>query len=483
MRTRPIASANEIGTEPRAIASVSPDSEPLRLAFHSQDLKLRPLLGSALGREFQVTVEPEREKLHNLIAKDLSEVLILDLDSTYSPIDQQVRFFDEIVESGIAVVIMTDDDSRATAIELVERGAYGYFRKPPALRELKAIVRKAHEHSVLRRRAGNHRQLSPQEPHCDRLIGTSAPMRTVYNLIHKVASLNASVLITGESGTGKELVARAIHNLGARADRPFIAVSCGAIPETLIESELFGHEKGAFTGTTGTREGYLERPANGTLFLDEIGELSLHTQVKLLRVLQQKEFSRLGSSRLIPLQARVIFATHRDLPQMVEKGTFRRDLYYRVNVMRIGCPSLAERPEDISLLAHHFLAHYSEQYQKPISRIDPRALALLEEYSWPGNVRELENVVQSALIVAETDSIRPQDLPEHLRQTSVAIAGTDPHAASFEKMLDEFRVRLATKAIQECNGNKTLAARSLNISRAYLHQLIRTTEGESELAS
>lgn len=460
----------------------STEAGMLRLAFYSQDLKLRPLLALALGAEFQVTVEPDREKLRNLIAKELCDVLILDLDSIYCPVDQQVSLFEEIADSGIAIIVMTDDGSRSTAVELVERGAYGYFRKPPALRELKAIARKAHEHSVLKRRAEPRRPSVIQASSCDRLIGTSAPMRMVYDLVRKVASLNASVLITGESGTGKELVARAIHNLGDRADKPFVAVSCGAIPETLIESELFGHEKGAFTGTTGMREGYLEQAGEGTLFLDEIGELSLSTQVKLLRVLQQKEFSRLGSNRLIPLAARVVFATHRDLAQMVEKGTFRRDLYYRVNVMRVACPSLAERPEDIALLARHFLAQYCEQYGKPVWRIEGRALTLLEEYGWPGNVRELENVIQSAVILAEGDAIRPEDLPEQLRQAGISRPAGEVNTASFEQMLQEFRVKLAAKAIQDCNGNKTLAARNLNISRAYLHQLIKTTEQENEVA-
>jgi transcriptional regulator with PAS, ATPase and Fis domain len=257
-------------------------------------------------------------------------------------------------------------------------------------------------------------------------------------------------------------------------------VSCGAIPETLIEAELFGHEKGAFTGTTGTREGYLEQAGSGTLFLDEIGELSLHTQVKLLRVLQQKEFCRLGSNRIIPLQARVIFATHRDLAQMVEDGTFRRDLYYRVNVMRINCPALVDHIEDLSLLAHHFLRQYSEQYQKPVHSIQVSAMTLLQEYGWPGNVRELENVIQRGIIVADGDSIGPNDLPEHLRQPALPMGGLQ--ASSFEKLLQEFKVKLATKAIEDCNGNKTLAARSLNISRAYLHRLIRLSEDEWDVA-
>src|SRR5713226_1053122 len=208
---------------------------------------------------------------------------------------------------------------------------------------------------------------------CDSLIGCSSRSLAVYDLIRRVRDLDAYVLITGESGTGKELVARAIHNLSHRAKAPFVAVSCGAIPETLIEAELFGHEKGAFTGTNGTREGYMEQAADGTLLLDEIGELSQQTQVKLLRVLQQREFSRLGSGKLIPLKARVLFATHRNLSEMVEEGTFRRDLFYRVNVMRINIPPLRDRTEDIPLLAEHFLLQYASAYNKPVSEIRPSA--------------------------------------------------------------------------------------------------------------
>ncbi|HSU61623.1 MAG TPA: sigma-54 dependent transcriptional regulator [Bryobacteraceae bacterium] len=452
----------------------------IRLGLYSQDAKLQPLLASALGREFEVIVEPDGERIKELVAQNRCEVLILDLDSSYCSIAQRIQVFEDIADFRIATVALIDDEARPVAVELVQRGLYSYFRKPPALRELKIGLRRAYEHSAWKRETQPARPPLEQTVNCDRLIGASAPMRSVYDLVRRVASLNASVLITGESGTGKELVARAIHNLGNRSNRPFIAVSCGAIPETLIEAELFGHEKGAFTGTVGAREGYLEQAANGTLFLDEIGELSLHTQVKLLRVLQQKEFSRLGSNRLIPLHARVIFATHRDLTQMVEDGTFRRDLFYRVNVMRINCPALVDHVEDIPLLAHHFLRHYSEQYQKPVHTIQVSAMTLLQEYGWPGNVRELENVIQGAIILTDNDSIGPHDLPEHLRQPVLAMGGLQ--ASSFEKLLHEFKVKLATKAIEECNGNKTLAARSLNISRAYLHRLIRLSEDECDVA-
>lgn len=291
-----------------------------------------------------------------------------------------------------------------------------------------------------------------------------------------VASLNAFVLVTGGSGTGKELVANAIHNLGNRAKQPFIAVSCGAIPETLIEAELFGHEKGAFTGSTGARAGYLEQAGAGTLFLDEIGELSLNTQVKLLRVLQQRELCRLGGSKLIPLSARVVFATHRNLQQMVEAGTFRRDLFFRVNVMTINVPTLRERTEDIPTLARHFLVRYATEYEKPVTDIRPNAIELLVDYDWPGNIRELENVIQGAVILADGDCITRAELPDHIQQlaeekTVQAELGSEP--GCFEDQMWNFKVSLANKAISECNGNKSLAARKLRVSRAYLHRLIR----------
>jgi len=300
--------------------------------------------------------------------------------------------------------------------------------------------------------------------------------------VRRVTNLNASVLVTGESGTGKELIARAIHNLGSRSRRPFVAVSCGAIPETLIEAELFGHEKGAYTGTVGAREGYFEQAGDGTLFLDEIGDLSPFTQVKLLRVLQQMEFSRLGSTRLVPLRARLIFATHQDLAKLVAEGKFRQDLYYRINVMRIETPPLREHPEDIPRIAEHFLRHYAQVFQKPMDEIEPEAMSLLQSYSWQGNVRELENVMQRAIILAPGQVVRAEDLTLGNQDDEggdigdvVDIGDYNP-AGSFERQIRDYKIKLAVAAVREHNGNKTLAARSLCISRAYLHRLIRLAE-------
>lgn len=460
-------------------------SATIRVALCSRDLKLQPLLAPALGRDFQVLWETDRERLKQMLCGGQIDVLLLDLDSESSDIAQQASFFDEISATGVAAVMLTDDAARPTAIDLVQRGAHSYCRKPPALRELKAILRRAHEHAAMKRelegRKGHviARSSGADLLRCDGLIGSSAEMRTMYDLIHRVSSLNASVLVTGESGTGKELIARAIHNLGDRADYPFIAVYCGAIPETLIESELFGHEKGAFTGANNTRIGYLEQAANGTLLIDEIGELSLQTQVKLLRVLQQREFTRLGSGRTIPLRARVIFATHRDLSRMVAEGTFRLDLFYRINVVSIKSPALADHPEDITALSEHFVKEYSSLYEKRVTGIAPEALALLQENDWPGNVRELENVVQSAIVAADTEVIQASDLPERFQEPVDLDDSEIPQVGSFERLLRDFKFRVASRAIEDCNGNKTLAARSLHISRSYLHRLVRSQE-ESE---
>ena len=454
----------------------------IRILLHSRDTKLQPLLGPTLGPDFRVMVEPSSARIKTLIAQEECDVLILDLDSTYSTIEQQLAVLDEIRGTQIPVVVMTDDDRRSTAMELLQRGVYDYFRKPPALPELKVTVTRAHEHAMLQRELAKAQQALAESTTCDQLLGASARSRVVYDLIRRVANLNAFVLVTGESGTGKELVARAIHNLSDRAKQPFVAVSCGAIPETLIEAELFGHEKGAFTGTAGAREGFMEQAAGGTLFLDEIGELSLQTQVKLLRVLQQKEFSRLGSGKLIPLRARVLFATHRDLTEMVDEGTFRRDLYYRVNVMRINVPALRDRTEDIPVLATHFLRQYSEAYGKDVRTIQPNAMTLLLEHQWEGNVRELENAIQGAIIMAQGDSIAPEDLPDALQQPDLLGVGDSLPGGSFEEQLRDYKVKLATKAIAECNGNKTQAARTLQISRAYLHRLIRDSGDHAHAA-
>jgi DNA-binding NtrC family response regulator len=448
----------------------------VRIGLYSQDSKLQQILSSALGKEFQVLLESTEDGINRMLGAGGCDVTILDLDSNQSSLQQRIASCRRVVGSRVPAVVMADDVLRTTAAELVRLGAHSYCRKPPSVRDLKAMLNRAYEKSTLQRELNTAQQQLEETSYCDQMIGASPQMQQVYDLVHRVANLNASVLVTGESGTGKELIARAIHNLGCRSTKPFIAVSCGAIPETLIEAELFGHEKGAFTGTVGAREGYLEQAGDGTLLLDEIGELSPATQVKLLRVLQQREFSRLGSNKLVPLRARLIFATHADLAELVAQGKFRLDLFYRINVVKVNAPPLQERVDDIPHIAMHFLRQYSEIYEKVVEDIQPGAMALLQAYAWPGNVRELENVIQRAIIVASGDTIREKDLPLNIQSESVLNIGDYQPVNSFERQLRDYKLKLAATAVRENNGNKTMAARSLNISRAYLHRLIRLAE-------
>jgi len=461
----------------------------IRIGLYSEDRTLQPLLSSALGKEFQVLLESDGEGMDSLITAGECDAIILDLSSHRDTLQDRIETSRRLIASNVPSILLADDTLRTTAFELVRMGAFGYCRRPPSIRDLKTMLQRAHENSSLKQQLQTVQQRIEEPASCDQILGSTPSMRRVYQLVRSVTSLNASVLITGESGTGKELIARAIHNLGSRSKKPFVAVSCGAIPETLIEAELFGHEKGAFTGTVAARAGYFEQAEDGTLFLDEIGDLSIFTQVKLLRVLQQMEFSRLGSNKLIPLRARLIFATHQDLSKLVAEGKFRQDLFYRINVMRIESPPLQDRPEDIPQIAQHFLRRYSQMFQKPMDSIEPEALEILQSYAWPGNVRELENVMQRAIIVSTGRSISVEDLSINVQEDEAPAGGdvvidfADYHPdGSFERQLRDYKIKLAVSAVREHNGNKTIAARSLCISRAYLHRLLRLAEADPQFA-
>jgi len=446
----------------------------IRVGLYTQDRALQPLLSSGLGNEFQFLRDSSEPGIRSLLEDEGCTVLIVDLNAHEGPLRDRIECARRLIAAQVTVLVLADDGLRATAYDLVRSGASSYCRRPPSLRDLRTQLRRAHESALRKLEFGCAQQrLEEVAGARTQMIGASDAMQRVAQLIDCVANIDASVLIYGQSGTGKELVARAIHQRGLRARRPFVAVACGAIPETLIEAELFGHEKGAFTGTVGAREGFFEQAADGTLFLDEIGELSLYTQVKLLRVLQQREFSRLGSSRLLPLRARLVFATHRDLGAMVEQGKFRQDLYYRINVMKIETPPLQEHAEDIPQIAMHFLRQFSTLFEKKIVGIEPEALTLLQDYHWPGNVRELENVVQRAIILAPGTMLRADDLPRNLHEEAVASEQDCISGGSFERQLRDYKIKLAETALRENHGNKTLAARSLCISRGYLHRLLR----------
>jgi len=322
-----------------------------------------------------------------------------------------------------------------------------------------------------------NQQLKAELNPAGKMVGDSRQIRQVEEFVSRVARSESTVLIRGESGTGKEVVARAIHQTSPRADRPFVAINCAAIPETLFESELFGYEKGAFTGAAGMRKGKLEAAGEGTLFLDEIGELPSQMQAKLLRVLQQREFERVGGTQTIPFKARVLAATNKHLEQAIKSGEFRQDLYYRLNVVSVHVPPLREHREDISLLALYFAAKYAEKSKRPFKGISLEARRLLMGYSWPGNVRELENAIEHAIVLGLTEEILPEDLTEGmLEQQSGALPGAGYHAA-----LNEARKELIRNALGEAKGSVSEAARLLGIHPKYLHRLVRNLNLKTEL--
>jgi Nif-specific regulatory protein len=310
------------------------------------------------------------------------------------------------------------------------------------------------------------------------MVGESAPMRSVYRFISRVAPSDATLLITGESGTGKELVARAMHTNSPRAGKPFVAINCAALTETLLESELFGHERGAFTGAVAQKKGKLEVGEGGTVFLDEMGELAPALQAKLLRVLQEREFERVGGTRPIHIDVRLIAATNRNLSESVKKGAFRQDLYYRLNVVSLEMPPLRERRDDIPLLAAYFASKAGERSKRHVRGISPQARACLTSYDWPGNVRELENAIERAVVLGSTEFILPEDLPE-------AVLEAEPPAgvsiARYHETVAGAKRQAILRAVEQAGGNYTEAAKLLGVHPNYLHRLIRNMNLRAEL--
>nr|WP_051276500.1 sigma-54 dependent transcriptional regulator [Desulfovirgula thermocuniculi] len=303
----------------------------------------------------------------------------------------------------------------------------------------------------------------------DALIGRSAPMQNVYKMIGRVADSDVTVLLQGESGTGKEVVARAIHRYSKRRNEPFIKINCATIPENLIESELFGYEKGAFTGAGSRKPGKFELAHRGTIFLDEIGELSLNTQAKLLRVLQEKEFERVGGTESIQVDVRIIAATNKDLERCVAEGTFREDLYFRLNVVKIWLPPLRERIEDVPLLAKAFLYKYSRELNKHITGFSPAALEIMKQYDWPGNVRELRNVCEQAVVLARGPVIMPEDLPFCLQATNREIRNSIRRGMTLKEIVAEVERQVILKTLQEHNWNRSATAQALGLNRRSLY--------------
>ena len=368
------------------------------------------------------------------------------------------------------VVLMTAYASAETAVEAMKKGAYDYIAKPFKIEDLQIIVKNAIEKKILSDQNQYLKSALDDKYGFTNFIGRSQVMKNIFKLIEKVADSNATVLIGGESGTGKELVAKAIHFNGARKNYPFISVNCGAVPENLLESELFGHEKGAFTSADSTKIGLMETANKGSFFLDEVGEAPLNIQVKLLRVLQEREIMRVGGNKSIGVDLRIIAASNLDLAKAVKNKTFREDMYYRLNVIPIELPPLRDRKEDIPLLIDYFLKKYNEERQSDnkIRGVHPDALSLMEKYSWPGNVRELENVIERAVVLEPGEVVQVSSLPDGVsggtESASNVVFPSSDQPVDLEKTLDQIEKKMLLGALDQSNGIINKAAKQLNLS-------------------
>ncbi len=369
------------------------------------------------------------------------------------------------------VIVLTGFGTVATAVQAMKRGAYDYLSKPANPDELVLTLKRAVEHKELKEENVVLRSQIQEHNRIGRLIGQSQPMQQLYRIIRRVAKTDSTVLVTGESGTGKELIANAIHYQSARRDMPFVPINCGAIPEELLESELFGHEKGAFTGAFKERRGRFELANKGTIFLDEIGEMSPKLQVKLLRFLQETKFQRIGGSRTIEVDVRILAATNKDLERAVAQNEFREDLFYRLNVIPIHVPPLRERESDVRLLIQHFLDRHCQKKNIQLKRMSTAAMASFEQYEWPGNVRELENMIERLVILTDTEEIQVHDLPARMQaaqQVEPRIIELGEDGINLKETLDDLENRLILDALQRSGGVKNKAAKMLGLNRTTL---------------
>src|SRR6266480_3603157 len=428
----------------------------------------------ALTSDYQVLQASSREDATAFINSEEIDVVVSDLHLPphIEDISEGLALID--VARGrdhpLQVVVITGSDSKRAALEAVKHGAYGFFEKPLDSDEVLHIVNQA---ASMRRLEIENRRLRHElaRPRAfAHLLGTSQSLEKTLKQARAVAATSATVLLTGENGTGKEMLARAIHDESPRASGPFVAVSCAALPETLIESELFGHEKGAFTSATQTRKGGFELADGGTLFLDEISDLSATVQVKLLRVLQERTFERVGGVKTLSVDIRLIAASNRDLEKDVDDGRFRRDLYYRLNVVPLVLPPLRERQDDIPILAAHFAGKAAQKYGQATPQLEPVLIDVLQEYEWPGNVRELENLIERLVVLSNSPLLGLEFVPEKMLRTLPDANMSDE--STLEGAVLVVKRRMIVNALQSEGGNKVAAAKRLGISRSYLHRLI-----------
>ena len=442
-------------------------SEKGRILVAEDEESHRIMLRAVLQEEgYEVAVAADGPEAIRAVEQEPFDLILLDIRM---PGMDGIEALTEIrkISPYIPVLMMTAYASVKTAVEALKAGAFEYLIKPLDIDELKILIEKALEHYHLREENLALRERLGDRFDFSKIIGKSQKMKDLFDLLAQVAPTDATVLILGESGTGKELVANSIHHNSRRASQPFIKVSCAALPETLLESELFGHEKGAFTGAIARREGRFQLAHRGTIFLDEVGEMSAATQTKILRVLQEKEFEPLGGTRTVKVDVRVIAATNKDLASEVKEGRFREDLYYRLNVVPVSIPPLRTRKDDIPALAAHFLNFYREKNQKELKEVSPKALDLLIRYDWPGNIRELENCLERAVIMARGEVIAPMDLPPQIQALSSEKGEPGVHFPSGISLQEAERA-LILKTLEDTGGNRSRAAEILGINRRTL---------------
>jgi two-component system response regulator HydG len=432
------------------------------------------LLVSGLGRRgFEVTARTAAGDAFALLGEQDFDVVITDLQMKGM---NGLELCERVSQNrpDVPVLVMTAFGSLETAVAAIRVGAYDFITKPVDLEPLRLAIERAVRHRALTREVGRLRQAVREARRFEELIGTSPAMGQVYDLIERVSEVDATVLITGESGTGKEMVAQAIHRRSKRKQGSFVALNCAAVPETLLESELFGHEKGAFTDAKASRAGLFVEASGGTLFLDEIGELPLALQSKLLRALQERAVRPVGAAREVAFDARLIAATNRDLESAVEEHRFRDDLYYRINVVHLPLPPLRARGGDVLLLAQHFLDHFTRMFDKPVSGIAPAAADKLLAYAWPGNVRELANCIERAVALTRFAELVVEDLPEKVRAYSsahVVVASSDPTELV---PLEQVERRYILHVLEAVGGNRTLAAQTLGLDRKTLYRKLKS---------
>ena len=434
-----------------------------KLLIVDDELSVRDSLGKWFREEgYEIGTAESASDALTRMAENKWELALLDIKMRGTDgIELQRRLHE--MDPDLIVIMMTGYASVETAVTALKNGAYDYVSKPLDPDEIAHLVKNALAHRRAEKENVRLRETVAEATRPGDLVGQSPAMRKVFEAIETVGPTDANVLITGESGTGKELVVRAIHAASMRRFHPLVVIHCGALTETLLESELFGHEKGAFTGAQYRKKGKFEIADGGTVFLDEIGDISLKTQTDLLRVLQEREITRVGGNQVIKVDFRCVAATNKSLETMIEEGTFRPDLFYRLNVFRIELPALRERREDIPPLVEHFVRKFALAMNKQVTRISPAAMDQLQQQPWMGNVRELENAVERAMVVAQEPELREQDF----------IFKSQPALAAAGKSLDEIERAHILRVLEECGGNQSRAAEVLDIDRVTLHHKLK----------